>query len=89
VLGRDGDHVADRQRLRGGVGPMAVHPHVAGFARFAKTRSLAARLVEDGYVRVNGHRADAPAKALAVGDVVSPTASAFAGASARWPFTLT
>ena len=41
------------------------------FARFAKTRSLAARLVEDGYVRVNGQRADAPAKALAVGDVVT------------------
>ncbi|BAQ48005.1 MULTISPECIES: RNA-binding S4 domain-containing protein [Methylobacterium] len=44
------------------------------FARFAKTRSLAARLVEDGYVRVNGHRADAPAKALAVGDVVTVAA---------------
>ncbi len=44
------------------------------FARFAKTRSLAARLIEDGYVRVNGQRADAPSKALAVGDVVTVAA---------------
>jgi ribosome-associated heat shock protein Hsp15 len=44
------------------------------FARFAKTRSLAARLIEDGFVRVNGQRADAPAKALAVGDVVTVAA---------------
>ncbi len=44
------------------------------FARFTKTRSLAARLIEDGYVRVNGQRADAPSKALAVGDVVTVAA---------------
>ncbi len=47
---------ADRQRL----------DKWLWFARFAKTRSLAARLIEDGFVRVNGQRADAPSKALAV-----------------------
>lgn len=41
------------------------------FARFAKTRTLAAKLVEAGFVRVNGARAESPAKALAVGDVLT------------------
>ncbi|GJE57615.1 MULTISPECIES: RNA-binding S4 domain-containing protein [Methylobacterium] len=41
------------------------------FARFAKTRSLAARLVTDGHVRINGRRAEAPAKGVAVGDVLT------------------
>jgi ribosome-associated heat shock protein Hsp15 len=41
------------------------------FARFAKTRTLAAKLVANGFVRVNGQRADSAAKALAVGDVVT------------------
>ncbi|WP_298961356.1 S4 domain-containing protein [uncultured Methylobacterium sp.] len=45
------------------------------FARFAKTRSLAARLVADGFVRVNGKRAEAASKALAVGDVVTVAAA--------------
>ena len=40
------------------------------FARFAKTRTLAAKLANDGFVRVNGQRADV-AKPLAVGDVVT------------------
>lgn len=44
------------------------------FARVAKTRSLAARLVADGFVRVNGARADAPAKPLVLGDVVTVAA---------------
>lgn len=44
------------------------------FARFARTRSLAARLAEDGFVRVNGVRADDPAKGVAVGDVVTVAA---------------
>jgi len=55
---------ADRQRL----------DKWLWFARFAKTRSLAARLIEDGFVRVNGLRADAPSKALAIGDVVTVAA---------------
>jgi ribosome-associated heat shock protein Hsp15 len=38
------------------------------FARFAKTRTLAAKLVSDGFVRLNGQRVDSPAKALAIGD---------------------
>jgi ribosome-associated heat shock protein Hsp15 len=41
------------------------------FARFVKSRSLAAKLVQDGFVRVNGQRAENPAKAVAVGDVVT------------------
>ncbi|AWN40657.1 RNA-binding S4 domain-containing protein [Methylobacterium durans] len=45
------------------------------FARFAKTRSLAARLVAEGHVRVNGKRAEAPAKGLAVGDVITVAAT--------------
>jgi ribosome-associated heat shock protein Hsp15 len=45
------------------------------FARFAKTRSLAARLVTDGHVRVNGKRAEAPAKGLLVGDVITVAAA--------------
>jgi ribosome-associated heat shock protein Hsp15 len=41
------------------------------FARFVRSRTLAAKLVSDGFVRVNGQRADTPAKALAVGDVLT------------------
>ncbi|MFC6788833.1 RNA-binding S4 domain-containing protein [Methylobacterium komagatae] len=44
------------------------------FARFARTRTLAARLVSDGYVRVNGTRSDNPAKAIGLGDVVTVAA---------------
>ena len=41
------------------------------FARFAKTRTLAAKLVTSGFVRINGQRTDNSAKAVAVGDVVT------------------
>ena len=41
------------------------------YARFAKTRTLAAKLVTSGFVRVNGQRTDNAAKALAVGDVLT------------------
>jgi ribosome-associated heat shock protein Hsp15 len=41
------------------------------FARFAKTRTLAAKLVTSGFVRVNGQRTDSAAKAVAVGDVIT------------------
>jgi ribosome-associated heat shock protein Hsp15 len=41
------------------------------FARFAKTRSLSARLVAEGCVRVNGVRAEAPAKLVGAGDVLT------------------
>jgi ribosome-associated heat shock protein Hsp15 len=41
------------------------------FARFAKTRSLAAKLIAAGFVRVNGRRADSVARAVAVGDVIT------------------
>ena len=41
------------------------------FARFAKTRTLAAKLVTSGFVRVNGERIESAAKALAVGDVIT------------------
>jgi ribosome-associated heat shock protein Hsp15 len=41
------------------------------FARFAKTRPAAVRLVEDGHVRVAGRRVDNPAQALKLGDVLT------------------
>jgi ribosome-associated heat shock protein Hsp15 len=41
------------------------------FARFAKSRTLAAKLVTKGFVRVNGERQENPAKAVAVGDVLT------------------
>jgi ribosome-associated heat shock protein Hsp15 len=41
------------------------------FARLAKSRTLAAKLVGDGFVRVNGQRAETPAKGVAVGDVLT------------------
>ncbi|MGP9822666.1 RNA-binding S4 domain-containing protein [Salinarimonas sp. NSM] len=44
------------------------------YARFARTRTLAARLVESGHVRVNGQRQTNPAKAIAVGDVLTVAA---------------
>ncbi|KQP88927.1 MULTISPECIES: RNA-binding S4 domain-containing protein [unclassified Methylobacterium] len=45
------------------------------FARFARTRTLAARLVTDGYVRVNGQRAASAATAVGLGDVVTVAAA--------------
>lgn len=45
------------------------------FARFAKTRSLAARLVTDGHVRVNGRRAETAAKPVHLGDVLTVAAA--------------
>ena len=41
------------------------------YARVVKTRTSAARLVEDGYVRVNGVRSATSAKAVAIGDVLT------------------
>ena len=41
------------------------------FARVVKTRTLAAKLVGDGHVRINGARQDTPAKAVAAGDVLT------------------
>ena len=41
------------------------------FARFAKSRTLAAKLVTDGFVRVNGVRAEVAAKAVGIGDVLT------------------
>ena len=40
-------------------------------ARFFKTRSLAARVVTAGHVRVNGEKADKPARAVTPGDVLT------------------
>jgi ribosome-associated heat shock protein Hsp15 len=44
------------------------------YARFARTRTLAAKLVESGHVRVNGQRQTNPAKGIAVGDVLTVAA---------------
>ncbi|MBF9196120.1 RNA-binding S4 domain-containing protein [Microvirga terrestris] len=41
------------------------------FARFAKSRTLAAKMVTSGYVRLNGQRTDNAAKGVGVGDVVT------------------
>lgn len=41
------------------------------FARVVKTRTLAAKLVSDGFVRVNSVKADAPAKPVGPGDVLT------------------
>jgi ribosome-associated heat shock protein Hsp15 len=52
---------ADRQRL----------DKWLWFARFSKSRTLAAKLAASGYVRINGQHSTDPAKPLAVGDVVT------------------
>ena len=41
------------------------------FARVVKTRSLAARLVSAGHVRINAVRVDNPAKGVRPGDVLT------------------
>lgn len=41
------------------------------YARFARTRSAASGLVENGRVRVNGTRVTNPARAVAAGDVLT------------------
>lgn len=41
------------------------------YARFFKTRSLAARQVADGHVRVNGERATKPAQTVSPEDVLT------------------
>ena len=41
------------------------------FARFAKTRSAAVRLVEGGHVRVEGRREENAARGLKLGDVLT------------------
>lgn len=41
------------------------------FARVVKTRTLAARLISSGHVRINARRIDAPAKPVAPGDVLT------------------
>jgi ribosome-associated heat shock protein Hsp15 len=41
------------------------------FARVARTRTLAARLVTEGHVRLNARRIETPAKPVAPGDVLT------------------
>lgn len=41
------------------------------FARAVKTRSLAAKLIEAGHVRINSERVDAPSKSVRAGDVLT------------------
>ena len=40
-------------------------------ARVVRTRSAAAALAASGHVRINGHRVDAPSRAVRAGDVVT------------------
>jgi ribosome-associated heat shock protein Hsp15 len=41
------------------------------FARVVKSRSLAARLVAEGHVRLNGKRIEVPARLIGPGDVLT------------------
>jgi ribosome-associated heat shock protein Hsp15 len=41
------------------------------FARVVKTRTLAARLVTEGHVRINAQRVETPAKLVGPGDVLT------------------
>jgi len=41
------------------------------FARVVKTRTLAAKLVTDGHVRINGNRQETAAKLVGAGDVLT------------------
>jgi ribosome-associated heat shock protein Hsp15 len=41
------------------------------FSRLVKSRSLAARLVEDGHVRVNKVKVEKPATSIRTGDVLT------------------
>lgn len=41
------------------------------FARFARTRAAAQRLVEDGHVRVSGRRIETASHGLKLGDVLT------------------
>jgi ribosome-associated heat shock protein Hsp15 len=41
------------------------------FARFARTRPAAVRLVAEGHVRIDGRRAENPAQGLKRGDVLT------------------
>jgi ribosome-associated heat shock protein Hsp15 len=43
------------------------------FARFAKSRSLAAKLIEEGCIRVNRQRTVKPSTAVKCGDVLTMT----------------
>jgi ribosome-associated heat shock protein Hsp15 len=52
---------ADRQRL----------DKWLWYARMARTRTLAARLVGEGHVRLNGRRVTEPAKSVRMGDVLT------------------
>ncbi|KPQ11785.1 MAG: ribosome-associated heat shock protein Hsp15 HslR [Saliniramus fredricksonii] len=44
------------------------------YARFARTRTACAKLVEDGRVRLNGTRIKQPSKGIAAGDVLTVAA---------------
>ncbi|MDX3809206.1 RNA-binding S4 domain-containing protein [Bosea thiooxidans] len=41
------------------------------FARFARNRPAAVRLVEDGHVRIAGRRSENPAQGMKIGDVLT------------------
>ncbi|ACB96696.1 RNA-binding S4 domain-containing protein [Beijerinckia indica] len=41
------------------------------FARVVKTRTLAARLVTDGHVRLNSQKVTTPAKPIGAGDILT------------------
>jgi ribosome-associated heat shock protein Hsp15 len=54
-----------------GMGPRQRLDKWLWFARVAKTRSLAARLIAEGHVRLNARRIETPAKPVSPGDVLT------------------
>lgn len=58
----------------GGGAVTALHQRVDKWlwhARLVRTRTAAAELAASGVVRINGHRIDAPSRAVRIGDVVT------------------
>ena len=65
--------VRDNDKRDGAAGPVARQrlDKWLWFARVLKSRTLAAKLVAEGHVRINGSRAEAPARAVVPGDVLT------------------
>ncbi len=57
--------------MSGGVVPAQRLDRWIWHARIVKTRTLAAALVTEGYVRVNGERSEQPARAIKPGDILT------------------
>ncbi len=56
--------------MKSGVGQQRLDKWLC-FSRLVKTRTLAAHLVEQGYVRVDGKRVEQPAKLVGEGNILT------------------